>query len=97
MNKGTELSFNQENPMSRTCVALLKSSEKQKAEISPAVGLKQETTQEPSADETRGFPAPRTGGGFHKKHFWVQLPPAFPPLESRNSRRLLGTRWFAVK
>lgn len=33
------------------------------------MGLKQETTQEPSADEPRGFPAPRTGA------FWVQLPP----------------------
>lgn len=39
------------------------------------MGLKQETTKEPSADEPRGFPAPRTGGRFSQEAFCVQLPP----------------------
>lgn len=52
-------SFNQKNPSSSVCESqlIVQRSEKQKFPL--AVGLKQETTQKPSAEGGREFPVPQ--------------------------------------
>lgn len=67
-----KLPSDQKNPSSSMCVSQLRVQKSKKQKFPLAVGLKQETTQKPSAEEAGSPQFPGTEWTFHRKHFWVQ-------------------------
>lgn len=61
------------------CVSQRSVQKSKKQKFPLAVGLKQETTQKPSAEEAGSPQVPGTEWTFHRKHPWVQPAPVPVP------------------